>query len=239
MSFPGFLKYFIQRKRQRNRAVRRVAPDQNLACLQPCLHHPCPCHPALRQPRPQRPRPLAAPTGYLAHSGLLLSQAHDEDAVGLPDAALGPRCERAVRLVEHDAVDVLLLPQPAGQPVLVDTGRHGHGAVQRPGHVWTWGCTVAGVADARDTNTRGRGGCRCQAVFGPAASKKLGSARLFSTRRLVYLSRAAEPRRCLMLSLVSSRTGPENTHINYRKLSWQPTSPQMRAPTPSLEVWSS
>lgn len=27
-----------------------------------------------------------------------------------------------------------------------------------------------------------------------------------------HLSRAAEPRRCLMLSLVSSRTGPENNH---------------------------
>lgn len=30
---------------------------------------------------------------------------------------------------------------------------------------------------------------------------------------VAHLSRAAEPRRCLMLSLVSSRTGPENNHL--------------------------
>lgn len=48
----------------------------------------------------------------LAESGLLVTQAHDEDAVGLPQAAHGPRRQRRVCLVEHDAVRVLLLGQP-------------------------------------------------------------------------------------------------------------------------------
>ena len=56
----------------------------------------------------------------LTHSGLLLTQSHDDDAVGLADAALGPRRERRVRLVEDNTVDVLLLAEPAGQTVLVD-----------------------------------------------------------------------------------------------------------------------
>lgn len=75
---------------------------------------------------PLPPRPTWRPA-HLAHCGLLLAQAHDEDAVCLPDAALGPGREGAVRLVEHDAVDVLLLPQPAAQPVLVGAGGHRRG----------------------------------------------------------------------------------------------------------------
>ncbi len=57
----------------------------------------------------------------LSHSGLLLTESHDDDAVSLADAALGPGCEAGVRLVEDDAMDVLLLPEPAGQTVLMDT----------------------------------------------------------------------------------------------------------------------
>lgn len=62
----------------------------------------------------------AAPN--LSHSGLLVPQPHDEDAVGLADAALGPGGQGAVSLVQHNPVDVLLLAQPAGQSVLVDAG---------------------------------------------------------------------------------------------------------------------
>lgn len=58
---------------------------------------------------------------HLAHGGLLVAQPHNEDAVGLSDAALGPGGQGAVCLVQHDAVDVLLLAQPAGQPVFVET----------------------------------------------------------------------------------------------------------------------
>lgn len=47
-------------------------------------------------PEEEWPRPPA----HLAQQRLLLAQAHDEDAVGLPDAALGPGCKRAVRLVQ-------------------------------------------------------------------------------------------------------------------------------------------
>lgn len=79
-----------------------------------------------QSPRP-RPQLLSRTPAHLAHCGLLLAQAHDEDAVCLPDAALGPGREGAVRLVEHDAVDVLLLPQPAAQPVLVGAGGHRRG----------------------------------------------------------------------------------------------------------------
>lgn len=57
----------------------------------------------------------------LTHSGLLLPQSHDDDAVRLTDAALGPRSEVGVRLVEDNAMDVLLLSKPAGQTVLMDT----------------------------------------------------------------------------------------------------------------------
>lgn len=57
----------------------------------------------------------------LTHSGLLLTKSHNDDAVSLADAALGPWCEPRVRLIEDDAMDVLLLPEPAGQTVLMDT----------------------------------------------------------------------------------------------------------------------
>lgn len=57
---------------------------------------------------------------HLAYCGLLLSQAHNEDAVGLSYASLCPGRERAVCLVEHNAMDILLLTQPVGQPVLMD-----------------------------------------------------------------------------------------------------------------------
>lgn len=57
----------------------------------------------------------------LTHSGLLFTQSHNDDAVSLADAALCPRREAGVGLVEDDPVDVFLLAEPAGQSVLVDT----------------------------------------------------------------------------------------------------------------------
>lgn len=70
-------------------------------------------------------------SSHLSHSGLLVSQPHNEDAVGLADAALGPGGQGAVSLVQHNPVDVLLLAQPAGQPVLVDAGdRQGKQSIQ-------------------------------------------------------------------------------------------------------------
>lgn len=57
---------------------------------------------------------------HLPNGRVLLSQSHDDDAVGLADAALRPRGQRVVGLVENDPMDVLLLAQPAGQTVLVD-----------------------------------------------------------------------------------------------------------------------
>lgn len=59
----------------------------------------------------------------LTHSGLLLTKSHNDDAVSLADAALRPGCEARVRLVEDDAMDVFLLPKPAGQTILVDAFR--------------------------------------------------------------------------------------------------------------------
>lgn len=63
---------------------------------------------------------------HLPDGGVLLSQSHDNDAVGLTDAPLRPRGQRVVGLVENDAVDVLLLAQPAGQTVLVHTAEEKH-----------------------------------------------------------------------------------------------------------------
>lgn len=70
-----------------------------------------------------RPGPLFYMLVYvhLAHGGLLLPHAHNDNAVSLADAALGPGCEAGVGLVEHDAMNVFLLPEPAGKTVLVDT----------------------------------------------------------------------------------------------------------------------
>lgn len=68
------------------------------------------------------PSVLGGPsTPHLPDGRILLPQPHDDDAVGLTDAALRPRGQRVVCLVEDDPVDVLLLAQPAGQTVLVDT----------------------------------------------------------------------------------------------------------------------
>lgn len=78
-------------------------------------------------------------TPHLAHGWVLLPEAHDDDAVGLADAALRPGGQRVVGLVEDDPVDVLLLAQPAGQAVLMDTGDRGS---------W-YRCTTSG-----DTNPR-------------------------------------------------------------------------------------
>lgn len=55
---------------------------------------------------------VTVPGPDLAECGLLVAQAHDEDAVGLAQAAHGPGRQRCVCLVEHDAVRVLLLGQP-------------------------------------------------------------------------------------------------------------------------------
>lgn len=57
----------------------------------------------------------------LTHSGFLLTQSHDDNAVSLADAALCPRSEPRVRLVEDNAMDVFLLPEPTGQAILMDT----------------------------------------------------------------------------------------------------------------------
>lgn len=65
------------------------------------------------------------PTPHLPNSRVLLSKAHDDDAVGLADAALCPGGQRVVGLVEDDPMDVLLLAQPAGQTVLMDTEDRG------------------------------------------------------------------------------------------------------------------
>lgn len=54
--------------------------------------------------------PCMAPD--LAKSGLLVTQAHDKDAVSLAQAAYGPGREGRVGLVEYNAVCVLLLGQP-------------------------------------------------------------------------------------------------------------------------------
>lgn len=67
-------------------------------------------------PSPSLPTPGGP---HLPNHGLLLPQPHDDDAVGLSDAALGPGGKGAIRLVEYDAVNVLLVTQPAGEAVLV------------------------------------------------------------------------------------------------------------------------
>lgn len=59
----------------------------------------------------------------LTHCGLLLTQSHNDDTVSLTDAALGPRCEAGVRLVEDNAMDVFLLAKPTGQTILMDALR--------------------------------------------------------------------------------------------------------------------
>lgn len=65
---------------------------------------------------------LTAPTApHLSKSRLLLSKSHDDDAVGLADAALRPRGQCVIGLVQNDAMDVFLLAQPTGQTVLVHT----------------------------------------------------------------------------------------------------------------------
>lgn len=72
------------------------------------------------------------PAPHLSQRRLLVAQAYDEDAVGLADAAHGPRRQGAVGLVEHDAVDVFLLRQPARQAVLLDAaGMEGSDAARR------------------------------------------------------------------------------------------------------------
>ena len=50
-----------------------------------------------------------------AHRGLGIGQSYDENAIGLADAALRPRSQAAVALVEHNAVLVFLLAQPGRQ----------------------------------------------------------------------------------------------------------------------------
>lgn len=60
-------------------------------------------------------------TIHLSHSGLLLPQTHNDDAVRLSDATLSPRSQRTVRLIQNNPVDVLLLTQPAWQTVLMNT----------------------------------------------------------------------------------------------------------------------
>lgn len=62
----------------------------------------------------------AYPPPHLSQHRLLVAQPYDEDAVGLTDTAHGPRCQGTVGLVQDDAVDVLLLCQPAREAVLLD-----------------------------------------------------------------------------------------------------------------------
>lgn len=61
---------------------------------------------------------------YLSQGRFLVPQADDKDAVRLPDAALSPRGHGVVSLVQDNPIDVLLLGQPAGETVLVDTDGH-------------------------------------------------------------------------------------------------------------------
>ena len=62
-----------------------------------------------------------APNTHLAHFVVIARQPHYEDGVCLADAHLGPLGHGAVTLVQHHAVDVLLLAQPAEQPELIHT----------------------------------------------------------------------------------------------------------------------
>lgn len=55
------------------------------------------------------------------HCGSGVSHSHDEDGISLPDAVLGPLADARVTLVQHHALNVLLLIQPAGQPELIHT----------------------------------------------------------------------------------------------------------------------
>lgn len=70
---------------------------------------------------------------HLSDCGLLLAQPHNQDAVSLSDTPLGPRGKGAVGLVQHNPVHVFLLPEPAGQAVLMDaeTGRRGQKPTMR------------------------------------------------------------------------------------------------------------
>lgn len=58
---------------------------------------------------------------YFSHGWLLVAKSNNEDAVSLADAALGPRGHSVVGLVQNNPIDVLLLGQPAGETVLMDT----------------------------------------------------------------------------------------------------------------------
>lgn len=58
---------------------------------------------------------------HLSQGRFLVTQADDEDAISLTDAALSPRSHAVVSLVQDNPIDVLLLGQPAGQTVLMDT----------------------------------------------------------------------------------------------------------------------
>ena len=58
---------------------------------------------------------------HLSQGRFLVPQANNEDAVSLADTALSPRGHAVVSLVQDNPVDVLLLGQPAGQTVLMDT----------------------------------------------------------------------------------------------------------------------
>lgn len=58
---------------------------------------------------------------YLSQGRFLVPQADDEDAVSLADAALSPWGHAIVSLVQDNPIDVLLLGQPAGETILMDT----------------------------------------------------------------------------------------------------------------------
>ena len=68
-------------------------------------------------PRSQHNRHCA----HRPHTGSSVGHSHDEDGVSLPDAVFGPLADAGVTLVQHHALNVLLLIQPAGQPELIDT----------------------------------------------------------------------------------------------------------------------
>lgn len=88
-----------------------------------------------------------------------------------------------------------------------------------------------GLGERRGRGARGRGRCSSRLCLDPQGA---GSC---PTQGLAHLSRAAEPRRCFTLSLANSRTGPENTNPNYRKLPWQPTSRDQQPQ--GLQIWLS
>lgn len=170
---------------------------------------------------------------YLPHRGVLLPKSDDDDAVSLADAALGPGCERAVGLVQDNTMYVLLLAQPTRQPVLVHTVEGGM-------HQSFFINNVSANKNPRKSNLKKKnffkniqshpsgiilkphpqveGQHNEQAITWLDVGEPKHSFLLLSTQlcRHIYiilmpnLSNAAEPNRCLIMSLVRRSVGPSS-----------------------------